>query len=295
MHTYEMKRFLIVTADDFGLHRSVNEAVQEAATAGVLTAASLMVSAPATADAVKRARELPGLRVGLHLVLADGWSVLPRRIIPALVDGNGRFGNHMFVDGVRFFAHMEVRRQVAAEIRAQFEAFARTGLVLDHVNAHKHFHLHPTLLSIILNVGRAFGLKAMRVPHEPFWFATRGLALAGGASSALLAPWVVLMRRRLRAHGIVYNDRLFGIARSGSLDEAALVELLENLPPGVSEIYLHPATHTQTPLSLSTRRYRHAEELYALLSTRVREVLAHADLMRGGYLDIVNARAGAPA
>ena len=54
-----MQRFLIVTADDFGLHEAVNEAVEQANRSGVLTAASLMVAAPGAADAIRRARKLP--------------------------------------------------------------------------------------------------------------------------------------------------------------------------------------------------------------------------------------------
>jgi chitin disaccharide deacetylase len=73
-----MQRFLIVTADDFGLHEAVNEAIERASREGILTAASLMVGAPAADDAIRRARELPRLRVGLHLVLADGRAVLSR-------------------------------------------------------------------------------------------------------------------------------------------------------------------------------------------------------------------------
>ena len=53
---------LIVTADDFGAAREVNEAVETAHRAGILTAASLMVAAPAAADAVARARRMPSLR-----------------------------------------------------------------------------------------------------------------------------------------------------------------------------------------------------------------------------------------
>jgi len=115
-------KFLIITADDFGLHEAVNRAVEQAARDGVLTTTSLMVGAPAAAGAVRLARELPALSVGLHLVLADGWSVLPPRRIPALVDAQGRFGNNMVRDGVRFFALPAVRRQLEAEIRAQFQA-----------------------------------------------------------------------------------------------------------------------------------------------------------------------------
>ena len=148
-----MQKFLIVTADDFGLHEAVNDAVEQASRAGVLTAASLMVAAPAAADAVRRARKQPQLRVGLHLVLADGNAMLAPDRIPGLADQAGRMNSRMFVNGVRFFMLPELRRQLEAEIHAQFSAFMRTGLKLDHVNVHKHFHLHPMLLEILLRVG----------------------------------------------------------------------------------------------------------------------------------------------
>ena len=290
-----MQRFLVVTADDFGLHEAVNEAVQQASHGGVLTAASLMVAAPATADAVRRARQLPQLRVGLHLTLADGWSELPYEAIPHLVDADGRFGSRMFVDAWRYFASSAVRRELEAEIRAQFRAFARTGLVLDHANAHKHFHLHPTILALLLQVGRAFGLRAIRVPAEPLWFARRHAPIAASLSALALAPWLQLMRRRLGAAGIAYNDHVFGIGPSGAMDEAALLGILARLPAGATEIYLHPATHSGAVISPTMGTYRHADELAALLSPRVAAAIAASGATRGGYLDLLRARPRAPA
>jgi hopanoid biosynthesis associated protein HpnK len=289
---FEMRNSLIVTADDFGLHEAVNEAIEQASRSGVLTAASLMVAGPAAADAVRRARNLPNLRVGLHLVLVDGLSVLSPRHIPALVDDTGRFGGRMVVDGVRYFAVPAVRRQLEAEIRAQFSAFARTGLLLDHVNAHKHFHLHPSLLEMMLRVGREFGLPAVRVPDEPLWFAARrGARLGGPATAAFLAPWLAFMRLRLRAAGVAHNDRMFGMACSGSMDEAKLLEILARLPTGVTEIYLHPATKSGHAIAPSMSTYRHADELAALLSPRVRGAIAAAGVLRGGFRDLIGARA----
>ncbi len=285
-------RFLIITADDFGLHEAVNSAVEEAARHGVLTAASLMVGAPAAADAVRIARDLPGLAVGLHLVLADGWSVLPRRSIPDLVDARGRFGNNMVLDGVRFFALPAVRRQVEAEIRAQFQAFADTGLPLDHVNAHKHFHLHPTLLEMLLRIGSEFGVPAVRLPREPAWVARRaGGAIAGPAVAGLLSPWLAIMRRRLRAARIAHNDYVFGMSASGSMDEARLLEAVQRLPEGVTEIYLHPATQSGAVIAPSMSGYRHADELAALLSPRVRTAVAACGAATGGFRQLSAARA----
>jgi hopanoid biosynthesis associated protein HpnK len=281
-----MRRFLIVTADDFGIHEAVNEAVSEAASAGILTAASLMVGAPAAEDAIRRARELPRLRVGLHLVLADGFAVLPREQIPDLVDERGRFGTGMWLDGVRYFALPALRRQLEAEIRAQFEAFSRTGLTLDHVNAHKHFHLHPTLLAMILRIGRDFGMSAVRVPYEPMWYSARDASVGAVAATAFLIPWVSLMKARLRAGGFTHNDQVFGLSSTGQLDEETLLRILSRLPPGITEIYLHPATDTRAPITSSMSEYRHSDELAALLSGRVAAALAATGAARGGYRDL---------
>lgn len=266
-------RALIVTADDFGLHARVNAGIERAHRDGVLAAASLMVGAPAAQDAVARARRLPSLAVGLHLVLADGAATLPPHEIPALVGPDGRFGDAMARDGCRFFFLPRVRAQLRREIRAQFEAFAATGLPLDHVNTHKHFHLHPTVLSMILEIGREFGVRAMRLPFEagaPFW----------------LRPWIALVRARLARAGIAHNDYVVGIAHSGAMDEAVLLAALADLPPGVGELYSHPAEAGDAPITQSMHAYRPADELAALLSPRVARALDAAGVARGGFADV---------
>lgn len=271
------QRALIFTADDFGLHERVNEAVERAHLHGVLTAASLMVAAPAARDAVARARRLPELRVGLHLVLADGAAYLPRGAIPALVDMHGRFGDNMVRDGFRFFFLPHVRKQLALEIRAQFEAFAKTGLPLDHVNTHKHFHLHPTVLALIIKIGREYGMRAMRLPcesKEPVW----------------LKPWIALVRARLDRAGVAHNDYVVGISKTGQMDEAVLLAALATLPHGIGEIYCHPAVKGEGALTPGMRTYRHADELDALLSPRVAAAVESAGATRGGFADVFGRR-----
>lgn len=267
---------LIVTADDFGLHEAVNDAVEQGCRNGVLRAASLMVAAPAAADAVARAKRLPELAVGLHLVLADGAPMLPPTQVPDLVGADGRFGSNMAKDGVKFFFLPHVRRQLEAEIRAQFEAFAGSGLVLDHVNAHKHFHLHPTVLSLILSIGRQHGLKAVRLPVEP-------------SMPGWLKPWLNLMRWRLRRNGIAHNDHVFGISHSGGMDETTVLEIIDTLPAGVSEMYLHPAARNQ--LTPSMAEYRHTDELAALISPAVGARVAERCELLSGFGGLQAARA----
>ena len=283
------RKFLIVTADDFGLHAAVNAAVSQAAQSGVLTAASLMVAAPAAAEAISLARELPQLRVGLHLVLTDGWAALQPREIPDLVGHDGRFADQMVLDSFRYVGSPRMRSQLRAEIRAQFEVFARSGLRLDHVNTHKHFHMHPGVLHEILRIGHEFGMAALRVPDEPVWF-SRGQGISHALTAPLLRPWLGLMRRQLRQRGLACNDQVFGMTCSGDLNETRLLTILGRLPHGVTEIYLHPAIATQGPITPSMQQYRHADELAALLSPRVRAAVAASGAVCGGYADLAQDR-----
>jgi len=253
------------SADDFGLSPAVNEAVERAHRDGILHAASLMVAGPAAADAVRRAQAMPSLRVGLHLVVIEGPAVLSPSAIPDLLDAHGQFPSDQLRLGLRYFFLPHVRRQLAAEIRAQFSAFAATGLTLDHANAHKHMHLHPTVGRLMIDIGREFGLHSVRIPAEPpAVLATCGTRATLGDRA--LYHWSRLLRHQARAAGMTTNDHCFGIAWSGHMTAERLHCLMGALPDGDSEIYFHPATERDAALRRLMPDYEHTAELEALLS-----------------------------
>jgi hopanoid biosynthesis associated protein HpnK len=273
-----------VTADDFGLAPEVNEAVELAHRHGILTCASLMVAAPAAHDAVRRARALPDLKVGLHLVLAEGRPVLPPGTVPDLVDRAGRFRTDLFWLGVHVFIRRKVRHQVAAEIEAQFERYAATGLALDHVNSHKHFHLHPTVSELVYRIGTRFGMRAVRAPVEPARVLSR-IDRSGIATPLLTNPLAMLMRARLRRRSLLTADHVFGLAWSGAMTERRIEELLTCLPvAATSEIYCHPAT--SGGFKGATNHYRYAEEYAALRAPVVRQTTTQLGIQLIGYSDL---------
>jgi chitin disaccharide deacetylase len=282
-------RKVIITGDDFGLAEPVNEAIEESHRGGILTAASLMVGAEAAADAIERARRLPNLKVGLHLVLVEGRPVLGRAAVPGLVGPDGEFSTRLVLSGFRYFFLPRVRKQLEAETRAQFEAFRRTGLVLDHVNAHNHMHLHPTILGLILKVGREYGLKAVRFPNEPplrSWRASRR-ALGGKVVSwTLLSPWLWRMRRVLRRARMRSNAFIFGMAESGAMTTALSLSYLRRLPRGVTEIYFHPATRRCPQIDRTMPEYRHEDEFRALTSRELADALASAGIKSISFSDL---------
>jgi hopanoid biosynthesis associated protein HpnK len=263
-------RGVIITADDFGAAVAVNQAVEQGHREGILSAASLMVTGDAVADAVDRARRMPHLGVGLHLVLVDGRPALPPSQVPALLGPDGRFHDSMLRTALAIAASPAARAQLHAEIEAQFALFAKTGLPLDHVNAHKHFHLHPLIAGAVLKIGPRWGMEAMRVPYD-----------RGGTSA--LRWWAGQLRRRLRRAGLLVNDRCLGLAWSGAMDANRMRQAVGEAEDGLLEVYCHPATADEWPGHAPGYRYR--DELAALIDPAVRQALSASGVRHGAFRD----------
>jgi len=257
----------VVTADDFGRHPQVNRAVVSGHTGGILTAASLMVTASAARQAVAIAKRHPSLGVGLHLVLADGRAVLGRSEIPLLVDASGRFARSPALAGLNCALSRQAARQTAAECRAQLETFLATGLTPDHLNCHHHLHIHPVVAAIVAELAVEYRIPAVRLPLPPV---ERPMGRA--AMVALMLPWSLWLRRRLRGRGVAHNQVLFGLYETGRMDEHNWLRLIPQVKPGLSEFFCHPsaspAAHDRGP----------QVEWRALISSRVKSAMAHAQI-----------------
>lgn len=268
---------LIVTADDFGISKEVNDAVESAHMNGILTTTSLMVSEAFAHDAVKRTTIMPNLGVGLHLALSRARPASPPSAIPDLIDKNGILRSDLVGAGFRFFFLPHVRKQLEIEITAQFEAFAKTYLRLDHVNAHNHLHLHPTVLSLILKIGKQHGMKSVRLPIDP---STRGFG------AACLKPWLALMKSRLRKHGIKHNDVLLGLGETGSLNTKTLISMIDGLSSQTAELMCHPATGPWADMDPHAKDFRHDLEFKALIDKETLNAIYKNSVMLCAYRDI---------
>jgi hopanoid biosynthesis associated protein HpnK len=221
------------------------------------------------------------------LVLVDGEPALLPRQIPDLVDAKGRLRSDMFVLASSIFLRSNVRKQLAAEIEAQFTAYRATGLALDHVNAHHHFHLHPTVAALVLAIGQRYGMRAVRVPWERPSTLTRIEPSVRHRRNRLAGPWSATLRMRLRRRGLMAPDQVLGIAWSGAMSEKRVAGMLRHLPDGITEIYFHPATVDSFAGAASG--YRYAEELAALTAPGVKALVRATGARTGGYSDFVAA------
>lgn len=242
-----------------------------------------MVAGPAAAHALRLARRLPDLRVGLHLVLVDGTPALSPAELPGLVDAEGALRDGLVGAAFRLALRPSVRQAMVREMVAQFAAFHSTGLTLDHVNAHRHFHVHPVISASLLPLAREYGAQAIRAPLEPLAPLTRVEPTSSSLSQRVLDRFARRLSELARRAGIRTADATFGIRWSGQMTARRLSRLIEHLPGGVDEVYLHPATTDVFPGSAVG--YRYTDELAALVDPVVAAAVKRSPFRLGGLGD----------
>jgi hopanoid biosynthesis associated protein HpnK len=287
-------RRLIVNADDFGLTQGVNRAIVEAHEHGVVTSSTLMAIGQAFDDAIQCAKSASRLSVGCHVVLVDGVPVFGGRQTPTLFDQKANNGR--FYESLGAFAWRAVRGsvdadEIQAEVTAQIRKLQAAGVVVSHLDTHKHTHIFPPVLRPLLRAARACGVPAVRNPFGPVHISIvakrPGLWKRYGQITAL-SRLGSTFRRSVAGAGMFTPDGTVGIVSTGVMDAGLFRSIVDKLPEGTWEFVCHPGYNDAELGSIRTRlRESRAEELRLLTSPEAREILGRNGVQLISYRDLV--------
>jgi predicted glycoside hydrolase/deacetylase ChbG (UPF0249 family) len=234
-------RYLLVTADDFGIGPDTSRGILELAARGAVTSAVLLVSSPFAAEAVGMWRRAGGrLELGWHPCLTLDRPVSPPNRVSSLVDDAG-----WFLPLGRFLRRLFRGRidpaDVRAELEAQYERFlALVGHPPANVNVHHHLHVFRPVGDVLREIlASATPRPYLRRVVEP----RRTLARVRGARAKRLAlSWFGRRAARLQAaDGFPGPDALVGITDPLFVWNPEFFRLLlANAPGRFVELTCHP-------------------------------------------------------
>lgn len=269
----DAKRYLIVTADDFGIGPATTQGILDLASRGLLTGTVLLVNSPHAEAAVRAWRQAgASLELGWHPCLTLDRPVLPARQVPTLVQPDGRFWPLN-----AFTRRLCLRRicpgEIEAELRAQYQHFCDlVGRTPPSVNSHHHVQVFPPVGSILGRVLRGqLPLPYVRRVREPW--STLARVPGARAKRGFLSLLGRMEARRQHRDGFRGNDWLAGVTDPPYVaDPAYLSRWLTRVPGRVVELTCHPG-HLDTTLI-----GRDCTASDGLLLRRVRELhlLRHA-------------------
>ncbi len=253
----EKPRYLIINADDLCLSREVDKGIVEAYQNGVVTSTTAMINMPDAPHILKSVHErYPDLPIGLHINVTTGRPVLDPAQVPTLVDEQGYFFNVEDIPSKLLDISLD---EVRAEVNAQVELFLNSGVRLSHLDYH---HNIMALYSPFFNIVREIALENDLPVRNPVPASVYDIIeLENGAADASMRMMIAMGIRHpvmgLRLMGVInpgafqknYNSLLAeGIPTphwfiDSFYDNATVdnfLSILEQLPPGVSEIMVHP-------------------------------------------------------
>jgi hopanoid biosynthesis associated protein HpnK len=228
---------VVVNADDFGLHKTVNKAIVQGHKSGVVTSTSIMACGSAFEDAVEQGRTCPGLGIGVHLTLVEERPVAVANQVPSIVNRSGVMHDSYADFARRWLSHQIRLDDVIRELEAQVERVLRAGITPTHFDSHQHVHCLPGLWKVTVDLAKKYRVPYVRLPYFDSIVADATIV-----QSAIRLGVNVLgtLRRNVRAVGVRHADHVRGFAFSGQMTPVRLLSILKTIGPGLTEIMVHP-------------------------------------------------------
>lgn len=245
---WEMK-VLIINADDLGYTEGVNAGIVQCFQEGMVRSATLMANGEAFEHAVNMAKKNEGLGIGIHLVLTGMKPLARESDIPGLLDEDGLMPSTPFALLLLLLSGKVTRQAVWNELNHQISRVFDAGLVPTHLDSHKHVHLLPQVLEILVDLCTRYSIKWIRRPFESQGFFSmlatadrehRAVLLKQYGGSRLTVPLRHYFNRTVLRAGLRMPDHFFGLSMTGIWNQATAAHLMQLLPTGVSEWMVHP-------------------------------------------------------
>ncbi|MGB2807425.1 MAG: ChbG/HpnK family deacetylase [Sedimentisphaerales bacterium] len=274
-----MDRRIIINADDFGLCDGVNEAVARAHSDGILTSATIMVNMPAAEKAVKIAKKLPSLGVGVHLNLNEGQPISKDPGIDRLLDSDGQFAHSPLKLSLLSLAGHKIREAIRTELAAQIQWVIDHGLKPTHLDSHKHIHSFPALFSIVCQSARRFQISAIRWTFEPKELSRIPWPMTS-EEGRIRAIKVRIMAKinRMQNKDFLKNDVLLGIAHTGRIDVNFFKAVTLYNSAATVEVMTHPGFIDGLDADKTRLLHQRKVELDALCSEKTRQYFKDAGI-----------------
>lgn len=257
---------LIINNDDAGMCHAANVGTIKGMTEGLISSATIMFNCAWVNEIVAFSKENPAHDFGVHLTLTSEWrnykwgTVAPVEQVPSLVDDQGYLWRgvlDVYQNGTPEHAYLEGK--------AQIEKALSYGLPITHIDSHMGtFQLHPDYIKQYLRLAKEYNL--------PLRMASQSTLAKHGQEE---------LRAHAEAMGLIFTDYMVyeELQDYGDNVEAFWLEIINNLQPGVTELYLHASELTPELVAMTGSARKRAAELEAFTSSpKIREALAERNV-----------------
>lgn len=231
---------LIVTADDYGMCETVNQAIEECIENGIVLSTNVMVNLEYAWDAKLLRDKYPNISLGLHWNLTVGKPITDE---PSLTQENGEFFNRDELMN-RIKKGLITKEVVIKELIAQYQRFIDICGKPDYWNTHENLHVNFLLFDLFFNTAINLEIEKMRNHQRVFVKPTNGYTtsikwrLLNPLKGLVLEVW----RSKAEKLGTYMPDGLLVFHNEN--EKFQLTSHLDNIKwhkANIAELVIHPA------------------------------------------------------
>jgi len=309
---YRKERFLIITADDFGASKNINEGIKRAADKNAITTISALTNFTESIPELKSiSLDHPEIGIGVHLNITTGKSVLEAKLVPTLVKANGDF--YPLEKLLAVLGKISIN-EIRNELRAQIEVQFNEGIKIDHLSDQNGIlTLYSPFFDILIELATEYkvpvrspeiaGIKYPQLfPDSKMQKHGRNIATRFALSNPAKARKLIKYTRKqeisrkvlkLNEMEIPHPDLLIEYLW-GNPTQANLNHILEHLPEGISELILHLGNDTRQyvyPGGLDLEYFNSREKELALITKdSLVDYYRYLNIKPIGYQEIVSGK-----
>jgi len=257
-----MVKEIILTADDFGWAKKINEGIILAYEHGPITEISMSVNAPQVEHAINSIKSKND--IGLHLNLTKFKPISNHA--DSLIDKKTKeFKKIKNSEELYKFLTKAKKSDIDEEIYAQFDYFKElTGKNPSHITSHHGVHGDPKVLDTVIDIAEKY-----KIPLRlPVWMSMTNGFVSNYAAEALI-----------RRNDIKTTNKIFINIFNDDLRETPLpliddfLNVIEKMPNGLIEVGCHIGFMDKEVLFSSSLNWQRVKDLIAIIDPSFVKIL----------------------
>lgn len=274
---------LIVNADNFGISRTVNQAVLECYNNGILTSVSIMPNMPAFEDAIRKLKFLNNISLGIHLNITEFKSKLRTKENNSNLYNEEGFFNKNFLQILLKSNDDDFMFEVEHEFRSQIESVLKYTKP-DFLNSHRNIHSIPKIFNLVCKLATEYEIPAVRTQKEIFFLTEKFLdktqwknwlnknLYLNFLKVKILNYFSEINQQTLLKYDLKTNDYIIGNSYLRMQDTDAIKQCLEKFKnfSGIVELICNP--------DLNEKNLTHLVETKAICSEELKKYLQDVEL-----------------
>lgn len=271
-------KLLIITADDAGMCNAVNEAIILILQKNLVTSTSVMIPCPWSPDIIEFSKRNTQYSFGVQLTLTSEYknkytwkAINSEEKTPGLYNEKGMMQSDMLS-----LSKNATLSEIETELRSQIKRAYSLGLNPCFLNSHMFILLYnEDYFNIYVKLAEEFNLPIRFVGLPDF---------QGNDTD----KW----KKTLELKGILHPDytiwnELDSIKNPNDFP-AVMENVLKNLKPGVTELYIHPSIYSPEIRNLTTNYLRRVIEMDWTESPELQSLINNLNIKIISYKDLFN-------